>query len=133
MHVFGRAWRVLRRFFVTGGSRRRAGSADELCERAREQVMAALQRNDERMIERTLDLHRARGRALDLLIALLTPDQRQEFQLCRYFHVTGGSTGTHYRIRVASRRSPISMSSTLSASRCTACAPILPATFRCMT
>lgn len=101
MHVFGRAWRVLRRF-VTGGSRRRAGPADEPCERVREQVMSALQRNEERMIERTLDLHRARGRALDLLIALLSPDQRQEFQLCRFFHVIGGSTGTRYRIRVAS-------------------------------
>jgi len=101
MRVLDQAWRVLRHF-VTGGSRRRAGSGDELCDRTKEQVMAALRRNEQRMIERTLDLHHARGRALDLLISLLEPDQRQEFQLCRYFHVTGGNTGTRYRIRVAS-------------------------------
>lgn len=42
---------------------------------------------------------RAQRRALMLLLGLLSPQQRQEFSRKRYFHVTGGSTGTVYRIR----------------------------------
>lgn len=101
MHVLDQAWRALRHL-VAGRGWGRADSLDELCERSREQVVAALQRNEQRMSEQTPDPHRARGRALDLLLSLLNPDQCQEFQLCRHFHVIGGSTGTRYRIRVAS-------------------------------
>lgn len=102
MHGLGRAWRALRHFLFSSRGWRRASSLDDLCEHAREQVAAALQRNEQRMSEQTLELHHAKGRALGLLISLLSPDQYQEFQLCRHFHVIGGSTGTRYRIRVAS-------------------------------
>jgi hypothetical protein len=62
---------------------------------------AARQRNEEAMIEETHDLLRAKRRSLGLMMSLLSPEQRLEFETCRYFHVIGGSTGTLYRIRVA--------------------------------
>lgn len=38
-------------------------------------------------------------RALSLLLTLLTEEQRAEFKAVGHFHVTGGGTGTRYRIR----------------------------------
>lgn len=43
---------------------------------------------------------RAERRALLLLMRLLKPEQRQEFRVSGHFHVTGGSSGDRYRIRV---------------------------------
>ncbi len=37
-----------------------------------------------------------------LLLNLLNSEQRREFQAHGYFHVTGGSSGDHYRIRMGS-------------------------------
>jgi hypothetical protein len=44
---------------------------------------------------------RAERKALILLMRLLNPEQRQEFRESGHFHVTGGSSGDRYRIRVA--------------------------------
>jgi hypothetical protein len=43
---------------------------------------------------------RAERRSLVLLMKLLNQEQRQEFRHSGHFHVTGGSTGERYRIRV---------------------------------
>ena len=43
---------------------------------------------------------RATRRSLVLLMKQMNPQQRQEFREHRYFHVTGGSSGDRYRIRV---------------------------------
>jgi len=44
---------------------------------------------------------RAERRALTLLLRLLSPDQRRDFRQHRHIHVTGASSGSRYRIRVA--------------------------------
>jgi hypothetical protein len=59
-------------------------------------------RNEEALIEEAHSVLRAKRRSLTLMLSLLTPEQRQEFRAFRHFHVIGGSTGTLYRIRVAS-------------------------------
>ena len=43
--------------------------------------------------------NRVTQRSLTLLLGLLDEDQRREFQVYGYFHVTGGSSGDTYRIR----------------------------------
>lgn len=43
---------------------------------------------------------RATRRSLTLLMKQMSPGQRKEFREHRYFHVTGGSSGDRYRIRV---------------------------------
>ncbi|MET0855829.1 MAG: hypothetical protein ABWY27_03680 [Telluria sp.] len=43
--------------------------------------------------------NRVTQRSLSLLMALLNEEQRREFQVYGYFHVTGGSSGDTYRIR----------------------------------
>lgn len=58
----------------------------ELARREAERVMKAARRS--------------KRRALVLLLGQLNPEQRQEFRMYGYFHVTGGSSGDRYRIRV---------------------------------
>jgi len=67
-----------------------------------ERLNAARRRNEQAAIEETRSYLRAKRRSLALMLSLLTPEQRAEFQRYRHFHVTGGETGTRYRIRVAS-------------------------------
>lgn len=59
-----------------------------------------LQRERERAQEAMQNKHRAKRRALSLLLTLLNPEQRKEFQAYGHFHVTGGASGARYRIRV---------------------------------
>jgi hypothetical protein len=40
----------------------------------------------------------AEARAIRFLISNLSPAQREQFETLRYFDVTGGTTGSHYRI-----------------------------------
>lgn len=47
----------------------------------------------------TIRRARADRRAQSLLLSLLNDDQRAEFQALGQFHVTGGGSGTRYRIR----------------------------------
>jgi hypothetical protein len=79
----------------TGSSRLRG-----IYERVREQVLEP-QRNSElaRQEEIRRD-RRADRKSLCLLMRLLNEEQRQEFRNFRHFHVTGGSSGNRYRIRV---------------------------------
>src|SRR4051794_32761767 len=43
--------------------------------------------------------HDSRARAIELLKQNLSPAQREQFEMRRYFDVVGGDTGRHYRIR----------------------------------
>jgi hypothetical protein len=63
---------------------------------------SARRRNEQAAIEETKSYLRAKRRSLTLMLSLLNPRQREEFRNYHYFHVTGGKTGTRYRIRVAS-------------------------------
>jgi hypothetical protein len=63
---------------------------------------AARRRNEEAAVEETRQYMRAKRRSLALMLSLMSPAQREEFRRYRYFHVTGGESGTGYRIRVAS-------------------------------
>ncbi|MES2756674.1 MAG: hypothetical protein V4693_04805 [Pseudomonadota bacterium] len=62
----------------------------------------AARRTREKLRHEALQRARAEQRALSLLIGLLDPEQRREFQSHGYFHVIGGSTGDRYRIRLDS-------------------------------
>jgi hypothetical protein len=42
---------------------------------------------------------RAEARAIQFLLSNLSPAQREQFETFRYFDVTGGMTGSRYRIR----------------------------------
>jgi len=124
MPILNVAWRTLRRFFCradapaaaaessaaggvfahneadltgTAGNRRMHG----FYERVMEQVLEAQRNNELVRLDEIRRDRRAKRRALSLLMRLLTPEQREEFRNCRYFHVIGGSTGVRYRIRVA--------------------------------
>jgi hypothetical protein len=78
MPLLNRAWRAIHRFFV----------------RLNAPVTIDL---DAPAIVKD---RRAERRALVLLMRQLNLEQRQEFRKWRYFHVTGGSSGDRYRIRV---------------------------------
>jgi hypothetical protein len=62
----------------------------------------AARRTREKLREEAIQKGRAEQRALSLLLGLLNHEQRYDFQAHGYFHVTGGSTGERYRIRVDS-------------------------------
>lgn len=82
--AFGRSvqryWRQIREQW------RNVQYTHELARREAELVRKAARRN--------------RRRALVLLISLLNTAQRLEFRRYGYFHVTGGSSGERYRIRI---------------------------------
>ena len=50
-------------------------------------------------LEATREEPRANRRALGLLLKLLNPEQREEFRRSGHFHVIGGKSHAHYRIR----------------------------------
>lgn len=62
----------------------------------------AARRTRDKLRQEAIQKGRAEQRALSLLLGLLNKEQRHEFQVHGYFHVTGGSTGDRYRIRVDS-------------------------------
>ena len=73
---------------------------DDVCRRFQEQ-MQETRRDGEWLCRETMRKERrARRRSLVLLLRQMDPEQRREFRQHRYFHVTGGSTGDIYRIRV---------------------------------
>ncbi|NEX60519.1 hypothetical protein [Noviherbaspirillum galbum] len=103
------AWRAVRQRLSRshvhdGASCQRAGTfrISRLVGWLRDQVLAARRHNEQMLIEEARRARCAKRRALGLLTGLLDTEQRQEFRTLRYFHVIGGSTGTRYRIRVAS-------------------------------
>jgi len=53
-----------------------------------------------RLGQEAIQKSRAEQRSFSLLLSLLNQEQRHEFQVYGYFHVTGGSSGDIYRIRV---------------------------------
>jgi len=120
MPALHEAWRIVRRFFVPASipaaAGRQTGTTDDhlseyaragsgrlhgIYERVREQVLETQRSNELAMQAEMRKVHRAKRRALLLLMKQLNPEQRQEFRKCGYFHVVGGSTGNRYRIRVA--------------------------------
>ena len=76
-------------------------TAKALCKRCGEWIQAALLAR-ERRSRQSLQKARAEQKALSLLLNLLSHEQRHEFQTLGYFHVTGGSSGDRYRIRLDS-------------------------------
>jgi hypothetical protein len=64
--------------------------------------LLAARRAHNRLGQEALQKNRAEQRSLSLLMTLLDQEQRHDFQVHGYFHVTGGSTGDTYRIRVDS-------------------------------
>jgi hypothetical protein len=62
----------------------------------------AARRTREKLRQEAFQRARAEQRALSLLLGLLNPEQRREFQAHGYFHVIGGSTGDRYRVRLDS-------------------------------
>jgi hypothetical protein len=70
-----------------------------LCAPGREWIRE-VQRERERAQEAIQNKDHAKRRALSLLLSLLNPEQRQEFQTYGHFHVIGGTSGNRYRIRV---------------------------------
>lgn len=66
-----------------------------------EWLQAAL-RAREKLGQEAARKDRAEQRARSLLLNLLNQEQRHEFKAHGYFHVTGGSSGDRYRIRVDS-------------------------------
>lgn len=109
MLALDNAWRAVRQRF----SGAQAGN-DNLYQRSgtlrvsqvvdwfKDRILVARRRNEQMLIDEARRARCAKRRALGLLTGLLNPEQRQEFRTQRYFHVIGGSTGTRYRIRVAS-------------------------------
>jgi hypothetical protein len=82
----------------------RAGSRRwrRFCTRGREWMREA-QRTREQVVQEAIrNKRRAKRKALSLLLNLLNPEQRQEFQAYGHFHVMGGASGDRYRIRVDS-------------------------------
>jgi len=78
------------------GMRRSCGFFRQIREHIRE-----TQRDSEQIRQDAMrNERRAKRKSLILLMSLLNPEQRQEFRQYRYFHVTGGSSGDRYRIRV---------------------------------
>jgi hypothetical protein len=69
--------------------------------RCRDWLLAA-RRAQNRLAQAAFQKSRSEQRSLSLLLALLNQEQRHEFQVYGYFHVTGGSSGDKYRIRVDS-------------------------------
>ncbi|MET0856026.1 MAG: hypothetical protein ABWY27_04705 [Telluria sp.] len=69
--------------------------------RCRDWLLEARQARN-RLGQETLQKSRVEQRSFSLLLSLLSQEQRHEFQVYGYFHVTGGSTGDTYRIRVDS-------------------------------
>jgi hypothetical protein len=55
-----------------------------------------------RLGQEAIQKGRAEHKSLSLLLTLLNQEQRHEFRANGYFHVTGGSSGDTYRIRVDS-------------------------------
>jgi hypothetical protein len=125
MPAWDRAWRALCRWMAhddatlaAGPGTDRAGSDYwrgileilwagarrwyRLCARRREWMQEA-QRTRERVVHEAIrNKRRAKRRALSLLLNLLNPEQRREFQAYGHFHVMGGASGDCYRIRVDS-------------------------------
>ncbi|WP_019140183.1 hypothetical protein [Noviherbaspirillum massiliense] len=124
MPALNGAWRAICRFLAggrapassdsdTGGNatpgRNGAGAGTpagssrlhRLYELAREQMLEAQRNNRLTMYEEMRTNRQARRRALGLLVRLMSQEQREEFRRSGQFHVIGGSSGTHYRIRVA--------------------------------
>lgn len=119
------AWRAIRRFVagtgMAGTSDPDAGSTDgacslnhathadrsglsgfySFCRWLKERALEAHRNNALVRQEEVRNLYRAKRRAFGLMMKLMTPEQRLEFQTHKYFHVTGGSSGSRYRIRVA--------------------------------
>lgn len=69
--------------------------------RCRDFLLEARRAHD-RLGQEAVQKNRAEQRSLTLLLSLMNQEQRHEFQVYGYFHVTGGSTGDTYRIRVDS-------------------------------
>lgn len=69
--------------------------------RCREWLRAAQHAREQRGRE-ALQKACAERKALSLLLNLMSQEQRHDFHTCGYFHVTGGSSGDRYRIRVDS-------------------------------
>lgn len=110
MPALASALRAIRRFFGTAGEENTAaggvpgrdeGRLHGFYRWARDQVLDARRHNEELMRDERRSVRRAQRRSLTLLIRLQTPQQREEFRVTRQFHVTGGRTGTRYRIRAA--------------------------------
>lgn len=72
-----------------------------ICARCR-QWLQAVRRAHENLGQEAVQKGRAEQRSLSLLLSLLSPEQRNEFQSYGHFYVTGGSSGDRYRIRVDS-------------------------------
>jgi len=85
-----------------GGSRepRRGSWLHWFYEWLRDEIQDPQRRNERVRRDAMWSERRATRRSLVLMMKLMTPEQRKEFRTCRYFHVKGGSTGEHYRIRV---------------------------------
>lgn len=66
---------------------------------ARPRVRAAEASSVPLWLEATREEPRANRRALGLLLKLLNPEQREEFRQSGHFHVVGGKSHAHYRIR----------------------------------
>ena len=66
---------------------------------ARPRVRAAEASSVPLWLEATREEPRANRRALGLLLKLLNSEQREEFRKCGHFHVIGGKSHAHYRIR----------------------------------
>lgn len=105
---WGALRRALGRFFGVGEQQpaaeaqdRQEGGLHGFYRWAREQVLDARRHNEELMRDERHNVRRAQRRSLTLLMRLQTPEQREEFRMTRQFHVTGGKTGTRYRIRAA--------------------------------
>lgn len=118
MPAWKQAWQALCRYFDHDDARLAAAPGTErggqLVARAIHQrwcrlrvaaaaLLQAARRTPEQAAEEAIrHRRRAKRKAYSLLLNLLNPEQRQEFEAHGYFHLTGGATGDHYRIRVNS-------------------------------
>jgi hypothetical protein len=64
--------------------------------------LQAARRAREKLGHEAMQKSRAEQKARSLLLTLLNQQQRHEFEAYGYFHVTGGSSGDRYRIRLDS-------------------------------
>lgn len=124
MNGLNRVWQLIRGFILQPGDtghagrdspgmarppsrslgRRRARAAGRwlklLWERTKRGMEDPQQRRERVRRDAMWHERRATRRSLILLMKQMNPGQRQEFREHRYFHVTGGSSGDRYRIRV---------------------------------
>lgn len=100
MAVLGTLRHCISRRLAQSGPRCMFGRCLGWCACVGEYVLHAQSRNAQAW-QNALQLERrAKRKSLCLLLKQLSAEQRREFRASKQFHVTGGSTGVRYRIRV---------------------------------